>query len=92
MKTKTNLPDEDDGQLQEEPEVTFLRRIEVDGWVAVVHHPAGHSRRDEGPDGERESPHDHLVELKLGREPVVGLALPLLRMVASQDVVGVLQY
>jgi hypothetical protein len=32
------------------------------------------------------------VELKLGREPVVGLALPLLRMVASQDVVGVLQY
>ena len=84
----TDLPDEDDRELGEEPPPTLLARIKVDGRVAVVHDPAGHGRGDEGADGEREGADGHLVKLQLRGEPVVGLALPLVRLVAPEDVVG----
>ena len=43
----TDLPDEDDRELGEEPPPTLLARIKVDGRVAVVHDPARHRSGDE---------------------------------------------
>ena len=68
-----------------------MGRIEVDGGVAVVHDPASHRRRDEGADGQRERADDDLVELQLRGEPVVGLTLPLFRMVTLEDIVAPLE-
>ena len=87
----TDLPDEDGGELEEEPNPALLGRVEVDGRVAVVHDPAGHGRGDEGADGEREGADGHLVKLQLRGEPVVGLTLPLFRSIALEDVVGPLE-
>ena len=61
--------------------------MEVDGAPAAVDHPAGEGRGDEGGDVQGEEADGDLVELELGGEPAVGLALPLLGAVALEDVV-----
>ena len=81
------LPDEDGGVLEDAPNVAVFRVVVINHSPSAIHDVARQRARDDGSDEKRRGSEEDLVSLQFGREPLVGLAFPLLGAVALTDVV-----
>ena len=59
------LVNENDGPLEEPPQVPLVPHPVVNGGVAAVEDPAGDEGGEDVADGQAEQPDDHLVDLRM---------------------------
>ena len=81
------LPDENDWNLQHQPDVSVLGRIEIQRAPSAIHHPAGQSWWNERTDAETEPAHHHFMNFQVSGQPLIRLAFPFFRLITSENVV-----